>query len=294
MADPLFFSHDAQKGYARRSSEEQHMAYAKESEVELPRQDIGSSARQTELFQSRPLARYVSRLLPVVRKALAHVVCEWEATMDEQNRLTKTKEQWAKARRGGEEREVFYEGDARLPPGQHLVETFPVLDLGFKPEVPLSEWSLTIGGFVTTPVTWTWEQFLAQPQFKDLSDFHCVTSWSRFDNEWEGVSFKHILSVVKPLSSAKFVLFKSFDDYTTNLPLEACDDQDVLLTYKWNGKPLTKEHGGPVRVIVPKRYAWKGAKWVKEITFSDRDEKGFWEVRGYSNSAFPWENDRYG
>jgi DMSO/TMAO reductase YedYZ molybdopterin-dependent catalytic subunit len=114
-----------------------------------------------------------------------------------------------------------------------------------------------------------------------------VTSWSRFDNEWEGVSFKHILSVVKPLSSAKFVLFKSFDDYTTNLPLEACDDRDVLLTYKWNGKPLTKDHGGPVRVIVPKRYAWKGAKWVKEISFSDRDEKGFWEVRGYSNSAFP-------
>ena len=109
-----------------------------------------------------------------------------------------------------------------------------------------------------------------------------------------GVSFKHILSVVKPLSLAKFVLFKSFDDYTTNLPLEACDDRDVLLTYKWNGKPLTKEHGGPVRMIVPKRYAWKGAKWVKEITFSDKDEKGFWEVRGYSNSAFPWENDRYG
>jgi DMSO/TMAO reductase YedYZ molybdopterin-dependent catalytic subunit len=101
-------------------------------------------------------------------------------------------------------------------------------------------------------------------------------------------------SVVKPLPSAKFVLFKSFDDYTTNLPLEACDDQDVLLTYKWNGRPLTKEHGGPVRMIIPKRYAWKGAKWVKEITFSDKDAKGFWEVRGYSNSGFPWENDRYG
>ena len=214
--------------------------------------------------------------------------------MAESSRLTKTKEQWAQARRGGEEREVFYEGDARLPPGQHLVETWPVLDLGQKPDIPLSEWKLTVGGFVANSITWNWEEFLAQPQFKDVSDFHCVTSWSRFDNEWEGVSFKHILSVVKPLSSAKFVLFKSFDDYSTNLPLEACDDQDVLLTYKWNGKPLTKEHGGPVRVIVPKRYAWKGAKWVKEIIFSDKDEKGFWEVRGYSNSAFPWENDRYG
>ena len=97
-----------------------------------------------------------------------------------------------------------------------------------------------------------------------------------------------------PFVGQEHVLFKSFDDYTTNLPLEACDDTDVLLTYKWNGRPLTKEPGGPVRVIVPKRYAWKGAKWVKEITFSEKDEKGFWEVRGYSNNAFPWENDRYG
>jgi DMSO/TMAO reductase YedYZ molybdopterin-dependent catalytic subunit len=136
--------------------------------------------------------------------------------MDESTRLTKTKEQWAKARRGGEQREVFDEGDARLPPGQHLVETFPVLDLGFKPEIPLAEWKITIGGFVANPITWNWEEFLGQPQFKDVSDFHCVTSWSRYDNEWEGVSFKHIISVVKPSSLAKFVLFKSYDDYTTN------------------------------------------------------------------------------
>ncbi|MEK6533417.1 MAG: molybdopterin-dependent oxidoreductase [Nitrospirota bacterium] len=214
--------------------------------------------------------------------------------MDDDSRLTQSKEQWANARRGGEEREVFYEGDDRLPPGQHLVETFPVLDLGFKPEIPLPDWTLTIGGFVTTPVTWTWEQFLQQPHIQDRSDFHCVTSWSRYNNDWEGVSFRQIISVVKPLSLAKFVLFKSYDDYTTNLPIEVCDDADVLLTYKWNEKPLTKEHGGPVRVIVPKRYAWKGAKWIKEITFSDKDEKGFWEVRGYSNTALPWKNDRYG
>lgn len=213
--------------------------------------------------------------------------------MDQNDRLIKTKEQWAKARRGGEEREVFFEGDSRLPPGQHLVDTFPVLDLGFKPDISLSEWRLTVGGFVANPITWTWEDFLAQPQFTNVSDFHCVTSWSRYDNEWQGVSFKHLLSVVRPLTLAKFVLFKSYDDYTTNLPLEACDDDDVLLAHQWNGKPLTKEHGGPVRVIVPKRYAWKGAKWVKEITFSDTDVKGFWEVRGYSNTALPWQNDRY-
>jgi DMSO/TMAO reductase YedYZ molybdopterin-dependent catalytic subunit len=213
--------------------------------------------------------------------------------MDSNERLIKAKEAWAKARRGGEEREVFEEGTERLPPGQHLVETWPVLDLGFKPEIPLSEWKLTVGGFIAHPITWSWEDFLAQPPLKDRSDFHCVTSWSRFDNEWEGVSFQHLVSLVQPLSLAKFVLFKSYDDYTTNLPLEACDDDDVLLAHSWNGKPLTKEHGGPVRVIVPKRYAWKGAKWVKEITFSDRDEKGFWEVRGYSNSALPWKSDRY-
>jgi DMSO/TMAO reductase YedYZ molybdopterin-dependent catalytic subunit len=169
-----------------------------------------------------------------------------------------------------------------------------VLDLGLKPDIPLADWSLTIGGAVASPVTWNWADFLAQPQYKDVSDFHCVTSWSRYDNEWEGVSFKHLMTVVQPLPIAKFVLFKSYDDYTTNLPLDACNDDDVLLTYKWNGRPLTKEHGGPVRMIVPKRYAWKGAKWIKEITFSERDEKGFWEVRGYSNSAFPWQNDRYG
>lgn len=214
--------------------------------------------------------------------------------MDNPSRLTKAKEQWARARRGGEEREVFYEGDERLPPGQHLVETWPVLDLGIKPDIPLSEWTVTIGGCVANPVTWTWEEFLGQPQCIDVSDFHCVTSWSRFDNEWKGVQFKDVISAVKPLPSAKFVLFTSYDEYTTNLPLDACDDDDVLLAHSWNRKPLTKDHGGPARVIVPKRYAWKGAKWIKEITFSDRDVKGFWEVRGYSNTAFPWENDRYG
>lgn len=211
----------------------------------------------------------------------------------EESRLTRTKEQWARARRGGEEREVFYEGDDRLPPGQHPVDNFPVLDLGFKPDIPLSDWRLTVSGFVTTPLTWTWEQFLAQPQFQNRSDFHCVTSWSRYDNDWEGVSFKHLLAVVRPLSLARFVLFQSYDDYTTNLPLEACGDDDVLLAHSWNGNPLSRDHGGPVRVIVPKRYAWKGAKWVKAITFLDQDEKGFWEVRGYSNTALPWNNDRY-
>ena len=176
--------------------------------------------------------------------------------MDQNDRFIKTKENWAKARRGGEEREVFYEGDDRLPPGQHLVETWPVLDLGQKPDIPLSEWTLTIGGAVTTPATWTWADFLAQPQFKNVSDFHCVTSWSRYDNEWEGVSFKQLMAVVQPLPSAKFILFKSYDDYTTNLPLVACQDDDVLLTYKWNGRPGSHDH--PETVCLERRQVDQG------------------------------------
>ncbi len=216
--------------------------------------------------------------------------------MEFNDRLIKTKEAWAKGRRGEtgtREMEGLEAGDGRLPPGQHRVGNWPVLDLGHKPEIPLTEWKLTIGGFVATPVVWGWQDFLAQPQIRSVSDFHCVTTWSTFDNKWEGVNFRRLIEVVRPLSLAKFVLFTSYDDYTTNLPLEACDDEDALLAHTWNEKPLSKEHGGPVRVIVPKRYAWKGAKWVKAITFSDRDQKGYWEVRGYSNSALPWENDRY-
>ena len=213
--------------------------------------------------------------------------------MDNNERLIKAKESWAKAKRGLGGREVEAPEPERLPPGQHLVNNWPVLDLGQKPEIPLSEWRLAVGGFVANPIEWTWQDFLAQPQTRLVTDFHCVTTWSTFDNEWDGVTFRHLMSVVRPLSSAKFVLFSSYDDYTTNLPLEACDDDDALLVHGWNGKPLTRDHGAPVRMLIPKRYAWKGATWIKTITFSDRDEKGFWEVRGYSNSAFPWQNDRY-
>lgn len=217
--------------------------------------------------------------------------------MDANDRLIKTKEAWARARRGNEEgREVSSDTlfPDRLPPGQHLVNNWPVLDLGSKPEIALQDWRLTIGGFVADPVVWTWNDLLTQPQITSVSDFHCVTTWSRFDNEWGGVSFRRIMEVVRPLALARFVLFTAYDGYLTNLPLEACAEDDVLVAIKWNGTPLTREHGGPARMIIPKRYAWKGAKWIKTITFADRDQKGFWEQRGYSNTALPWENDRYG
>ena len=215
--------------------------------------------------------------------------------MDINEKIVKAKQAMARRGRGDSGREVDEDyGDDRVPPGQHLVNNWPVLDLGYKPKVLLEEWTLTIDGEVSNPVTWSWKDFQGQPLVKSHSDFHCVTSWSRLDNDWEGVSFKHLIEVVQPLPSAKFVLFEAYDDYTTNLPLAVCDDDDVFLVHEWNGKPLTNDHGGPVRMIVPKRYGWKGAKWVKKITFSERDQKGFWEVRGYSNTALPWENDRYG
>ena len=218
--------------------------------------------------------------------------------MEEINeRLVQKKEAWAQAKRGLPEEGVppdTRSRESRLPPGQHITKGWPVLDLGIHPTIVLADWTLTISGAVAQPVALTWEDFLKQPHTTSVSDFHCVTSWSTFDNRWEGVSFRHLMSIVRPLPEARFVLFSSYDGYTTNLPLEACDDEDVLLTCKWNDEPLPNPHGGPVRLIVPKRYAWKGAKWVKAITFAERDKPGFWEVRGYSNTALPWDEDRYG
>ncbi len=215
--------------------------------------------------------------------------------MEFNEKTIKAKETMARHRRGISGREVDEDiQDDRLPPGQHIVNNWPVLDLGFKPEVSLEDWRLTVDGLVDNPITWTWEDFQAQPPFSCTSNFHCVTTWTQFDMAWEGVSFQHLLALVRPKPSARFLLFEAYDEYTTNLPLNACDDEDVLLAYKWNGKPLSKDHGGPVRMIVPKRYGWKGAKWVKKITFSEKDQKGFWEVRGYSNTALPWDNDRHG
>lgn len=202
------------------------------------------------------------------------------------------KERWARKLAGKEKRVV--RGADRLPPGQRQVHNFPVLDLGLKPEVSREQWALKIHGHVENPVTLNWDQFMALPQFTDVSDFHCVTTWSQFDMEFSGVAFFTIAELVKPKPSATHVFFKSYDGYSTNNPLEVMMDDDVLIAHSWNGQPLPVEHGGPARVIVPKKYAWKGAKWIREIAFLDRDIRGFWEVRGYSNTADPWTEDRFG
>ena len=191
-------------------------------------------------------------------------------------------------------------GMPQLPIGQHVVKNWPVLDLGEQPDVALSSWKLEVGGLVEHPVTLNWEQLLALPQVDDVSDFHCVTTWSRYNNHWRGVRFSTIAELAIPFESAQHVLCTGYDfmpgsyiPYTTNLPLARAVDADVLLVHTWEGRPLPREHGGPVRMITPKLYAWKGTKWIRKIEFLAKDKKGFWEVRGYSNSAEPWFNDRY-
>ena len=191
-------------------------------------------------------------------------------------------------------------GMPRLPVGQHEVRNWPVLDLGDLPQIDQSVWTLEVGGLVENPLRFTWDEFMALPQVDDVSDFHCVTTWSRYDNHWRGVRFSTLAEMAVPKDEAAFVLCTGYDHmpgsdipYTTNLPLERAIEDDVLLVHTWEGTPLPREHGGPVRMITPKLYAWKGTKWIRRIDFLQRNQRGFWELRGYSNSAEPWFNDRY-
>lgn len=184
--------------------------------------------------------------------------------------------------------------DENLPPGQKIVDTWPVLDLGRQPEISKPAWSLTVSGMVEKPKTYSWKQFMGFPQIEDVSDFHCVTRWSRLNNHWVGIRFSDIAFDCGALPKAQFVFIKSYDGYTANLPLVKAMSSDVLLVHCWEGQPLSKEHGGPVRMITPQLYAWKGVKWIREIEFMEADKLGYWEQRGYSNTAEPWFEDRYG
>jgi len=171
-------------------------------------------------------------------------------------KLVESKQRWAREGRLLTGRHARPEAE-RLPPGQREVKDWPVLDLGVQPDVPLERWQLSVDGLVENPIVWDWATFRAQPQTRDTSDIHCVTQWSRYDNAWEGVSARHLLQVVRAKPEAKFLTFTSYDDYTTNLPLADFDDDDVLLAHSWQGKPIPREHGGPVRAVVPKLYFWK-------------------------------------
>lgn len=182
----------------------------------------------------------------------------------------------------------------RLPPGQREVKNWPVLDLGIQPDVSAKTWKLEVSGLVANPLSWNWAEFARQPQSDFVSDIHCVTAWSRFDNRWRGVSTRHLLDLVKPSPAAKFVVQHSYDGYTTNLPLSYFADDDVLLAHEWEGKPISREHGGPVRLVLPKLYFWKSAKWLTKLEFAAEDKAGFWEVRGYHMRGDPWTEERYG
>ena len=191
-------------------------------------------------------------------------------------------------------------GMPRLPVGQHEVRNWPVLDLGHQPLVGRSEWRLEVTGLVENPLVLDWDAFLALPQVDDESDFHCVTTWSRMDNRWRGVRLRDLAALARPTEEARFLFCTGYDrdpgsgeSYTTNLPLDRALDPDVLLVHTWEGQPLPREHGGPVRMITPRLYAWKGTKWIKRIEFLAQDRPGFWEERGYSDSAEPWLDDRY-
>lgn len=191
-------------------------------------------------------------------------------------------------------------GMPKLPVGQREVRNWPVLDLGDQPEVARTQWRLVVGGLVHAPRTFTFEDLQALPRTELTVDFHCVTTWSRMDLSLAGVRLADLLAEVVPEDGARFVLFTGYDrlpgtdiPYTTSLPLARAIDPDVLVVTEALGEPLTREHGGPVRVVVPRLYAWKGTKWLRRIELLAEDRLGFWETRGYSNGAEPWFNDRY-
>ena len=184
--------------------------------------------------------------------------------------------------------------DARIPQGQSRVSDFPVLDMGIRPAIDKATWTLRLFGLVANEVSLDWAAFTALPQTKVQSDMHCVTRWSQLDMDWQGVAARELAMLAAPLESAQFVTLHGFDGYTTNLPLAALLDDDVLIAHSVFGEPLSLEHGWPARMVVPRRYAWKGAKWISAIEYHEKDRPGFWEVRGYHNDADPWKEERFG
>jgi DMSO/TMAO reductase YedYZ molybdopterin-dependent catalytic subunit len=183
--------------------------------------------------------------------------------------------------------------EPRLPPGQILTEKWPVLHYGSVPKVDLATWDLRVHGLVEEPARWTYEEFQQQPRVRVHSDIHCVTRWSRYDNLWEGVSLREILGRVRPKPEARFAIIHAEQNFTSNLPLGELLHDDVLLADRHDGVPLTPEHGWPLRLVVPRRYFWKSAKWIRAIEIVPADRPGFWEQNGYHNDADPWREERF-
>ena len=205
------------------------------------------------------------------------------------SKLTRLKTQWAQA-----QRQPKGDTSVRLPPGQHEVRDWPVLDLGEQPEITQQGWQLAVEGLVANPQVLDWTALMAMEQVDATCDIHCVTSWSRFDNHFTGITTRSLLDRVQPLERARAVLLYGSDGYTTNLPLADFAHPDALLAHAWQGAPLTTPHGGPVRLVLPHLYFWKSAKWLRGIEFLAADEPGFWEERGYHMRGDPWAEERYG
>jgi DMSO/TMAO reductase YedYZ molybdopterin-dependent catalytic subunit len=179
----------------------------------------------------------------------------------------------------------------KLPPGQHETQGFPVLSAGPTPSIPLDRWQLTVTTEHAKTHSWSWPQFLGLPQEDLRADIHCVTKWSKFDTLWRGVAVDALLESVD--TSAAYVTVRSYGGYTTNLPIADVRNGRAWIVHKYDGRPLTLEHGGPARLLVPHLYLWKSAKWISGLTLTTEDHPGFWEVLGYNNYGDPWREQRY-
>jgi DMSO/TMAO reductase YedYZ molybdopterin-dependent catalytic subunit len=181
----------------------------------------------------------------------------------------------------------------RLPPGQVETKKWPVLSYGDTPRIDLQKWRFRLFGRVERERSLTWEEFMALPRVERISDIHCVTRWSRFGNRWEGVAGRELVSLARPDPGADFVMVHGYGDYTTNLPLQELLNEDVLFASHHDGVPLQPDHGGPLRLVAPRLYFWKSAKWANGLEFMDRDRGGFWERNGYHNDGDPWSEQRH-
>jgi DMSO/TMAO reductase YedYZ molybdopterin-dependent catalytic subunit len=202
---------------------------------------------------------------------------------------------FGKASRQNADKDLRPDGRVRLPPGQYLTRNWPVLtyERPYLSKFDPATYRFKAWGEVAEPIELTWDELQALPRVQIRADMHCVTTWSRYDNQWEGVPIREILQRVKPLESARYVVAHSWTGYTTNLPLADLSMDDVLIALSHDGAPLATEHGGPVRLVVPQLYAYKSAKWLSGLEFIAEDHPGFWEVRGYHNHADPWQEERY-
>jgi DMSO/TMAO reductase YedYZ molybdopterin-dependent catalytic subunit len=181
----------------------------------------------------------------------------------------------------------------RVPPGQYLTDRFPVLTYGSNPVFDLDTWSLSIDGEVERPYSLRWDELMARPQVTITTDIHCVTRWSKLDTTWRGVRVRDLLEQAGVRPAGTHVMAHSDGGYTTNVPLAALMDDDVLVAHEYDGRPLEPDHGAPLRLLVPKRYFWKSAKFLRRLEVMPEDRQGFWELNGYHNDADPWTEQRH-